>query len=157
MSWIIFVAIILVGGGYLIFRGERGTSTVQQNQPQEKKIIVDDNEVSTAPFVDVSGSAGKGIAYQRFTKGIFIHTINATLKKPPAGFFYEGWLVKGHPGSDDFKFISTGKLRLEIPSDLFWTLVFSNPIDYSEYKNVIITLEKDDDQKPEKHILEGTF
>ena len=57
-------------------------------------------------------------------------------------------------GDADFAFISTGPMSVAKGGYL---LEFSSAIDYSDYKGVVITLEKVNDKTPETHILEGSF
>ena len=84
--------------------------------------------------------------------------MEATLTDPAEDKFYEGWLVRGKVGDENFKFISTGKLVKG--DDGLWTLSFASPMDHSEFNEVVITLETLEnglDNKPETHILEGIF
>ncbi len=104
--------------------------------------------VEKATLTDVTGGAGTGMATRKFEAGAFEHTAMASLPEPGAGQYYEGWLVR------DSDFISTGKMR-EMKGG--WYLEFSSEKDYSDYNQVVITLEEKDDRLPEKHVLEGRF
>jgi hypothetical protein len=103
---------------------------------------------------DVSGGEGSGLATRKFENGKFNHVILADLADPAAGSFYEGWLVRGKQGDSNYSVVLTGKLRVAKGGYL---LEFESDKDYSDYKQVIVTLEKVDDKNPETHILEGSF
>jgi len=57
-------------------------------------------------------------------------------------------------GSNPPKFIDTGKLSKQ--KDGSYEVSYSSDNLYEGYDFVVITWEQVDDQKPEKHILEGT-
>jgi hypothetical protein len=111
-------------------------------------------DVERIELKDVSGGAGSGLATRKFESGKFTHVVLADLPEPPAGSFYEGWLVRGKQGDSNFSIILTGKLRIAKGGYL---LEFESDKDYSDYKQVVVTLEKLDDRNPETHVLEGSF
>lgn len=146
---------ILVGIAFLVLiyflftkSGDEGKKADKTSPPKT---------VMQALLSDVSGGAGSGMANKTLDQGFFINTVNAKLPKPPQGFFYEGWLARGKPGDADFNIFPTGKLKLVAAEGPFWILFFRDKVDRSDHYNVVITLEKEDDTKPEKHILEGNF
>ena len=102
---------------------------------------------------DVSGRDGSGMAQVIFEEGKFTHSVIALIPDPPSGQFYEGWLVKKE-GGQVVNFFSTGKMTKEGGA---YILNFEDKKDYPEHNDVVITLEKIDDKKPEKHILEGVL
>ena len=112
------------------------------------------DDVERAVLTDVTDGDASGLAVRKYEAGVFTHTVLADLSDPELGFFYEGWLVRGQEGDDDFAFISTGKMRLAKGG---FVLEFSSQQDLTTYERVVITLERVDNQKPEKHILEGSF
>lgn len=111
-------------------------------------------DVDKAELRDVSGGDASGLATRKFESGKFTHAVLADLSDPAAGYFYEGWLVRGRQGDENFAYISTGRLTLAKGG---YMLEFESSRDYSEYSEVVVTLEAVDDKKPEKHILEGSF
>jgi hypothetical protein len=111
-------------------------------------------DVERIELKDVSGGTGSGLATRKFENGKFSHVILADLEDPAAGSFYEGWLVRGKQGDSNYSIVLTGKLRVAKGGYL---LEFESDKDYSDYKQVIVTLEKVDDKNPETHILEGSF
>lgn len=111
-------------------------------------------DVERADLNDVTGGTGSGIATRKYESGRFSHTVLADLPDPTAGYFYEGWLVRGKEGDANFAFISTGRMRVAKGGYL---LEFTSSTDYSAYNGVVVTLERVDDKKPETHILEGSF
>ncbi|MBI2066359.1 anti-sigma factor [Candidatus Woesebacteria bacterium] len=112
------------------------------------------DDVERADLRDVSGGTGSGIATRKYQGGTFTHAVLADLPDPAAGYFYEGWLVRGKEGEANFAFISTGRMRVAKGGYL---LEFNSSTDYSPYSGVVVTLERVDDRKPETHILEGSF
>lgn len=100
---------------------------------------------------DVSGGNSSGMAQSLFENGKFTHSVIALMPDPPAGKFYEGWLVK-REGGKVINFFSTGKMTKEGGS---YILNFEDTKDYPEHNSVVITLEVVNDKKPEKHILDG--
>lgn len=111
-------------------------------------------DVEKAQLKDVMGGDALGIATRRYENGAFVHVVLADLPDLEEGFFYEGWLVKGKEGDDDFDYISTGKMRLAKGGYL---IEFESSTDYLNYQEVVITLEKTEDNNPEKHVLKGAF
>lgn len=106
------------------------------------------DDVDSVELKDVTGGESRAIATKKFKDRLFSHTVLADLPDLSANDFYEGWLVNGD------KVISTGKMKLDKGG---FMLEYNSKIDYSEYKTVVITLEKIFDNKPEIHILEGSF
>jgi hypothetical protein len=111
-------------------------------------------DIEKAQLKDVAGGDALGIATKDYKNGIFVHVVLADLPSLEEGFFYEGWLVRGKEGDDDFDYISTGKMRLGKGGYL---LEFESSTDYYDYQGVVITQEETEDSIPEKHILEGAF
>src|SRR3989304_8066467 len=107
-----------------------------------------------AELTDISGGTGSGIATRKYETPRFRHAVLADLSDPESGSFYEGWLVRGEEGEDNFAYISTGKLSIAKGG---YMLEFESATDYSDYEGVVITLEKVNDKTPEKHVLEGSF
>ncbi|MBI3384633.1 anti-sigma factor [Candidatus Gottesmanbacteria bacterium] len=103
-------------------------------------------------LLDVSGGKGSGMAYVLRKDGKLYLSLTAKLPDPKEGTFYEGWLVV--KGSNPVKFFSTGKLTKE--ADGSYSLSYTSDQNaYEGYDFVVVTWEVVDDQKPEKHILEG--
>lgn len=111
-------------------------------------------DVERADLTDVTGGTGSGLATRKYENGRFTHAVLVDLPDPAPGTFYEGWLVRGKEGDANFAFISTGRMRVAKGG---YILEFESSRDYSDHKGIVVTLEKVDDKKPEKHILEGSF
>lgn len=154
------IILAVVAGAIVAIRRARAPKTVPTPTPSieqqlEKSFNFEiPDDVERADLRDVSGGTGSGIATRKYEAGRFSHTVLTDLPDPSAGTFYEGWLVRGKEGDSNFAFISTGKMRIAKGGYL---LEFESGKDYSEYKGVVITLERVDDKKPETHILEGSF
>ena len=153
------VILAVVAGTIVWLRRARTTPEPLPTPSIEEKIertfnlkIPDD--VERTDLRDVSGGTGSGIATRKYESGRFTHALLADLPETASGTFYEGWLVRGKEGDANFAFISTGRIWVAKGGYL---LEFTSSIDYSDYKGVVVTVEKVDDKKPETHILEGSF
>ena len=111
-----------------------------------------DTTSKKATLTDVSGGNGTGKAFLLRKDGKLYFTASANLPDPKQGTFYEGWIVK--KGSNPTQFEDTGKLEKQ--KDGSYEVSYSSDELYDGYDLVVITWEQIDDQKPEKHILEGT-
>lgn len=153
------IILAVVAGAIVWLRRARTTPEPLPTPSIEEKIEKTFNleipeDVERADLNDVTGGTGSGIAIRKYESGRFTHTLLADLPDPESGTFYEGWLVRGKEGGANFAFISTGRMGVAKGGYL---LEFTSSIDYSDYKGVVVTLEKVDDKRPEKHILEGSF
>lgn len=105
-------------------------------------------DVAKIDLNSVSGIRGMGIATRKYQAGKFSHMVLADLSDPAAGGFYQGWLVK------DDNYLATGKLQIAKGGYL---LEFIYPTDLSDYKKVLVSLEKKITAKPTEIVLEGSF
>lgn len=69
-------------------------------------------DIEKAQLEDVTGGDALGIATRNDENGVFVHVVLADLPDLEEGSFYEGWLIRGKEGDDDFDYVSTGKMRL---------------------------------------------
>jgi len=129
------------------------SSSIEEKLEEKFKIEIPE-DVSKAELKDVSGGDSSGIATRKFENGVFSQTIIADLPEIKVGSFYQGWLVRGETGSENFSQVSTGQL---IFGKGGWTLNFESKKDYSDHTKVIVTLETKADNTPEKVVLEGNF
>ena len=153
------IILAVVAGAIVWIRRARTTPEPLPTPSIEEKIEKTFNleipeDVERADLNDVTEGTGSGIATRKYENGRFSHTVLADLPDPTAGYFYEGWLVRGKEGETNFAFISTGRMRVAKGGYL---LEFNSSTDYSSYSGAVVTLEKVDDKKPEAHILEGSF
>lgn len=100
---------------------------------------------------DVTSGESNGKGYI-LRKNKLSHKVTATLPDSSEGEFYEGWLVNKSAGSD---FFSTGKM-VKIPNGK-WMLEYINDELKEGYDYAVITLETEDDNQPEEHIIEGNI
>ncbi|SRR5258708_7551801 len=122
-------------------------SVYQQQLKDNFGIVVPDTAVK-ADLKDVSGGSQMGLATLDKQNGQNVYTILANLDDPATGYFYQAWLVNGN------NVISLGQLNIEKGG---WLVNYSTLKDLSDHKNVWVTLERVNDNTPEKHILEGSF
>jgi len=120
--------------------------------------VVEKSYQKSAELSAVGSYTGEGQATAKYDadKGEYTLTVTATLGDPAEGKFYEGWLVRGATGDDNFKAISTGRLTKN--EDGSWSVTFTAPVDYPKYLEIVITEETEAnglDNQPETHVLEG--
>lgn len=159
---VIGLVILAALAGFIYFRSRQPTPedlqvpqtlSVEEEIEEAFKVEIPE-DVDKAELKDVVGGDASGIATRKFEGGKFTHTVLADLPDPEPGIFYEGWLVRGKEGDEDFHLISTGRMRTAKGGYL---LEFESSTDYTDHKNVVITQEKVADDIPEEHILEGEF
>ena len=158
------VLLVIIVAGILIFRGSDTDEPVLTPSPESSKESEEQMEslfnmdipddVEKAALKDVTGGTASAISTRKYENGTFTHAVLADLPDPEGSKFYEGWLVRGDVGDDDFEVISTGKMVIAKGGYL---LEFTSSRDLSTHPNVVITLETAFDDTPEKHILEGSF
>lgn len=163
-QWLSIAAVVLVIGGlgFFLYRRSRQESVeptaLGEGVAIEEKASELLNKMNfevpegadRANLGDVSGGDGTGVATESYEEGRFTHSMIAALPDPEAGMFYEGWLVR----EDPFDLVYTGKFEMAKGG---WMLDYTSEVDLSDHNQVVVTLEAVDDQKPEKHILEGKF
>lgn len=131
---------------------EKKEDAMMKKQMEVMEMAMKDTTSKKGKLIDVSGGNTTGMAYVLRKDGKLFYTVSATLPDPTSGMFYEGWLVK--KGSNPVQFVDTGKLTKQ--QDGSYEVSYSNESNtYEGYDFVVVTIEQVDDQKPEKHILEG--
>lgn len=173
MAWVIgaIAALIILAGGSVWYATQQ--ATVEQTAPVQAPIsnqeaavlpavpVGSPTPVAQAPTVETAELAavgvykGSGTATRSFDGATFAHTVTATLGDPATGKFYEGWLVV-KTGSGP-KFFSTGKLAKQGAK---YTLSYTATQNYPDHSDAVITeetLNQGLDDKPEAHVLEGSF
>ena len=160
---VIGLTVFALLGAFIYFRQKRIQDEERLRLPQTLSIEdrIEDafkleipEDVDKAELKDVSGGNASGMATRKFEDEKFTHTVLADLPDPEEGSFYEGWLIRGEEGVDDYSFISTGKLKIAKGGYL---LEFNSGNDFSDYSKVVVSLEKVADINPERQILEGEF
>jgi len=157
----VIILILLAIAVYFILKpsNDEPEITIDQEPSVEEKLeesfrfdIPDD--IEKVELKAVKGEDFRAIATRKYEDGIYTHTVIADLPDPVGGTFYEGWLMRGNPEDDNFDVVSAGKMVIAKGGYL---LNFESSTDYSDYQNVVITLEKVADNNPEEHILDGSF
>ncbi len=129
--------------------------TLSSEKKLEEKFKIEIPEgVEKSELRDVADTGASAVAIRKFEEGKFSLTIISDLPDLERGSFYEGWLMKGEEGQPDFSIVSIGRMRLAKGG---YILDFESNVDYSDYKKVIVTLEKVADKNPEKRLFEGNF
>lgn len=156
LSLLFVFSLLLAGCGD--HRSEReesmNTEQIQFPMPQGGKVEYTGhgNEVWFAygAMAGVEDVKANGVAQaHKFDDGRYLHTVNLNIEPAADGYFYEGWLVNGP------SVVSTGHLTNNF-SDARHSLRFESDTDYTDYLNVIITLEPDDgNPAPADHVAEG--
>lgn len=121
--------------------------SVVKNIENRFNLTIPDN-LEKAELKDITGGEGSGLATRSYENAKFTLTVLANLPDLTQGAFYQVWLVK------DGTNLSLGKMRVAKGGFL---LEFEANKNYSDYKKVLVTLEKVLDSKVEKQVLEGSF
>ena len=161
----VLVVVLVVGGLVLFFRGggEEEEISFESEEGQVEEVARELSAqlgVSVAEGVerislrDVTGGSASGLATRDFREGRFDHTVLAALPDLVSNTFYEGWLVRGSEGDEDFSIVGTGRLRR---SKGGYLLDHTSSEDLGDHSVVWVTLETTDDSKPEARVLEGSF
>ena len=125
-----------------------------EDQLEEKFKFEIPEDVDKAELKDVAGVGATAIATRKYEDGKYTHTALVDIADPEVGTFYQGWVVMGEEGSEDFSIVSTGKLNLAKGG---WMVEFESSTDYSDHDKILITQEKLFDNTPEEKLLEGSF
>ncbi len=155
------ILIALVGGVLVLRRSSTPaltsipTPTPSSEQKIESSFKVDiPDDVEKADLKDVANVAGTAIATRKYENNTFSATILADLPDPADGEFYQAWIAKDSLSDEKTVFASLGRMKVAKGG---WMIEFSKKEDLTNQKNVLISLEKTADSKPEKHIMEGSF
>ncbi len=97
-----------------------------------------------------SGYQGSGEAARSAAPGRFVLTVTAQLPDTAGGGFYQVWLVRPSP----FAQFPVGKLTKQGNR---WVFTLDQTRDASDYRDVMVTLERTDDKTPETRVLTGSF
>lgn len=151
--WLLITTLALLGGLWALSKTKKAdTKPVATITTTEEETDID-GAVLTA----VNGKSGKGTATRQYNGEAFTHRVMADLPDAQAGKFYEGWLVLGKEGDENFDFFSTGKLEKKNEQ---YELTFTTTANYPQHTGIVITEETSSqglDDKPEAHVLEGRF
>ena len=158
---VIGIGILLLLAGVVFFRqkGQEENLVVPQTLSVEDQIEKSFNiqipeDVDKAELKDTTGAGSSAIATRKFENGKFEFSVLADLPDPAQGQFYQGWLIKGEEGSDDFSSVSAGKMRIAKGG---WMIEYNSATDYSDHGKVVVSLEKTLDSNIEEKVLEGSF
>lgn len=157
--WIGLAVVLVVIGGIIWWRSEKANKPAEPTKEAvEAEVegfarelgVVLPEDVEKTSLTDVTGGEATGIATRKVIEGRFTHTVLAALPDPQVGTWYEAWLVKLEP----LDVVYTGKLTMGKGG---WVLDYISRDDLTDHPQVVVTLERVDDRKPEQHILEGSF
>ena len=163
---VIGLVILLVVGAFIFFsRKAQKQDGLQIITPTPQTLAIQDKieenfkiqipeDVDKAELTDVTGGSSSGIVTRKFENSIFTMAILADLPEAGAGSLYQGWLARGQEGDGNFSLINLGNLTLVKGG---YMLNFRSSNDYTDHKNVVVTIESVNDTKAEKHILAGSF
>lgn len=155
------VLIVLISGVLIIRRARNrsavlptSTPTIAERVQKSFNGLIIPSDRENVDLNDVTGGEGIGVASRKYSGGTFSLTIMADLPEPKSRYFYQGWIIRGNLGDNDFSYVSVGSLRLAKGG---FIADFSSAKDYSDFKKVVVTLEKVNDATPEGNVLEGSF
>ncbi|MDQ3158938.1 MAG: anti-sigma factor [bacterium] len=151
---VIVVILIITIGAYVLLNNDEVSAPSTSNetvseQTDESSML----QTDVAQLSAVGEYTGSGEATRTFDLAgpKFFHDVIANIPDPAEGKFYEGWLV------NNGKFFSTGKLEKNGEQ---YILNYVGDKDYPDHNLVVITEETEAnglDNKPEAHVLEGSF
>lgn len=150
-----FILIVAIVGGAMFYKNLKSskvlptptTSSVKSKIEGLFNYVIPD-DLDSIELKDVTGGTSRGIAARKFENGTFTQTILADLPDLTSNEFYEGWIFSGE------KYVSMGKLKVAKGGFL---VDFISNTNYLDYKKVIVTKEKINDNKFKALILEGSF
>lgn len=162
---VIGALVLLFLGGMLYYRSrtsnsdlkvpEAQTQSSQTESSLEEKFKVDiPDDAKKAELKDVNGGDRSGIVSKTNSDGNNTFTVLADLPEPGIGGFYQGWLVRGEEGVDNYNLVSLGRLQSAKGG---YMLNFQSKNDYADYTKVVISEEKNQSNKITKSVLEGNF
>lgn len=134
--------------GAALHEAPRGLTGVKLPGDLDIASGVTDLTSQTATLRDVKyGGVSVGTATRSFGGGTYILSVEATLPDP-VNQKYAVWVVGGGtPRLIDYM----------VGSGTKWKLTLRDTDKFSSYPSIWITLERTHDQKPEEHVMEGTF
>lgn len=161
---VIGIVILAIVGGFLYTRSQQESSTTvpdtQTTSTTTEKELEDRFKIDLpdgspkAELTDVEGGDGSGIASYKVEGGSYTLTVLADLSAPDQGASYQGWIVRGNEGEDNYSKVLAGRLTSAKGGYL---LSFQSQTDYSDHKTVIISQEKNSDTVIDSKVLEGSF
>lgn len=105
-----------------------------------------------ADLIDAGDRGGYGRATRIYQNGQLALDIISELPAPKDNYFYECWLIIPEPIS----YISAGRMIQETDGKYHLKFIVNN--DYTNYNNIAVTLEADDNNlAPSATILQGEF
>lgn len=152
---VIGVIIVAIIAGIIYWARTPGQTPIEIPEPTTEEKIEEQfkieipEDADKAELKDIKGGNASAITTRSFENGTFTHAVLADLPEPGENKFYQGWLV-----NDWGDFVSTGVLGIAKGG---YVLEFSSTQDYTDYNEVVITLEEKKDSTPETHILKGEF
>lgn len=160
---IVGIVVIAVVVGIVYFWRTRGKdlkvpettpSPSAQEQIEERFNVVLPEGAEKIQLKDVEGKDAIAIATRSFSEGAFSLTILADLPVPEEGTYYQGWIIKGEEGYEDYAVLTLGRLSVAKGG---YILDFEAAKDYSNYEKVVVSKETLADDMIEDTILEGSF
>lgn len=145
------VTILLLIGGGLWSRQHRAKVTTQTVTQQSRSELPFDVPIETTTLSSTTDEAAQGAATRQYIDQLFVHGVTALLPDAPPGQVYAGWLLKNGNRHDS---VATGTFRKDGDS---YTLDFSSPVDYSDYTDVLVTLQHAGSTQPETDVITGSF
>ena len=128
--------------------------TQEVTQEEGPSVLAEKAKLEVATLKSFTDLSLEGSATRSTQGKKFMLSIDASLPDTESDTFYQVWLVKSRYGTPDFDYLAVGKL---VKVGEKYNLEFSEEADYSQFKTVVITQEKVEDNTPEVHVLEGGF
>lgn len=157
----IVIILVLAGAIYLWQTRKRDlrvpdvTPTPSAQQEIEERFnVVFPEDAEKIQLKDVEGKDATAVATRSVSEDSFSITILASLPTPEQGKYYQGWIIKGQEGDEDYSVLTLGRLSVAKGGYL---LNFETTQDYSDYERIVVSKETVADNQIENVVLEGNF
>jgi hypothetical protein len=125
-----------------------------QQEIEERFNVVIPEDAEKVQLRDTRGQDATAIATRSTADDTFRVTVLASLETPAGGGFYQGWIIRGEEGDENYSVLSLG--RLSVAKGGF-VVDFESSQDYSDYQKIVVTQEVVADNEMEEVVLEGNF
>jgi hypothetical protein len=153
------ILLVLAGIVYWVARPKNETILEIEDTPTTEEQIEEQfntdipEDADKAELEDVSGGDSSGIAVRDIIKGLFTLSLLVDLPDPETDYAYQAWAVKEDEKGEK-EYVSLGRLRIAKGG---YVLDYESSKDLSEYKDIVVSLEKSIDGEIEKIVLESSF
>jgi hypothetical protein len=133
---------------------EQKSAPEAEQEIEERFNVVLPEDAEKIQLKDKAGKDKVAIATRKYMDNTFSMTLLADLPTPEDGKYYQGWIVRGDEGENNYSIFSLGRLNVAKGG---FVVDFSSSKDYTNYNKVVVSLESTPDSQIEEIVLEGSF